>query len=650
MLRFFIIVVLLLSLFQSNGFAQANFKLGVEVKDKYTKSSLVPIISVLEVNSVSELKGQMVGDWYVVSVKPNTQYQVFVALQEYKTYRQTHTFDPNTSTPINDLHLFSIELESVNPPKNIPASLPVATMPLPNKTEAKTTEPLKAEPKKILTRQLQWIAVDAQTNQPIAAQFKLTDETKESYTGKTNTEGGSFNPTVVIQKQPYLLLVTANGYRKYESKIIVTSESPTGQKPQVIKLSSIDIMLKIKILDNQTAQPLAANLRLIDQTDKRPIADIKDTPRGLASIALNPTHRYLIQAEAKGFMSYQQALEKVLPNLEETSELTIKLNKIGDNYLQLTAVNEANRKPIAATFKITASMTEQTTEIKATQPHTPAKYKITEPDIYYIEATAPSYTSIKHEIDAQEMSVGQVFSYEAQLTPSSSKASSTLSKVFTFKVLDAKTRKLVPKLHFTILNTVTQKTIPPKLYASGAQVNLQIDQNYLIEIEANDYESVSIKVDAAVWAKRGEYLTNISLVPLKKNTGATKSTPVVNEKIFDNIKAGQSLSIEDNVYFDQSSYILRSEAHGQLNRLAAIMRKNPDISIEIIGHTDNIGDSRLNQMLSEQRAKVIANYLNNQGVNEAMIAHRGEGASKPLAPNDSEENRQRNRRVQFLIR
>ena len=117
-----------------------------------------------------------------------------------------------------------------------------------------------------------------------------------------------------------------------------------------------------------------------------------------------------------------------------------------------------------------------------------------------------------------------------------------------------------------------------------------------------------------------------------------------------NIKAGQSLTIEDNVYFDQSSYILRPEAYEQLNRLATIMIKNTSIKIEIVGHTDNIGAPRLNQTLSEQRAKVIANYLVNQGVSENSIAHRGEGQSKPIAPNDTEDNRQRNRRVQFLIK
>lgn len=110
------------------------------------------------------------------------------------------------------------------------------------------------------------------------------------------------------------------------------------------------------------------------------------------------------------------------------------------------------------------------------------------------------------------------------------------------------------------------------------------------------------------------------------------------------------MSIEDNIYFDQSSYILRTEAYGQLLRLAAVMTKNPDINIEIVGHTDNVGDARLNKILSEQRAKVIANFLGNEGISESRLIYRGEGGTKPIAPNDTDENRRRNRRVQFLIK
>ena len=710
MKRFFYLLLLSAAFCSTTVFSQTEFRLGVEVRDKYTKRPLVPIISVLAVNSEAELTGQMVNDSYVVKVKTGVQYQVFVALQEYKTYRQTHNFEP-TSEPVNGIYPFIIELESVNPPKtftvansetaghtiliidkNKRAVVQKAIITLketrtgqfiPVKknsnvggswlADLKDTEQYALEVSapdyetykdvikiragegleipliRIPKQELKFLAVDALTNKPVAAQFKLTDQIKESYTGNTGLEGNLFNPTVLVQKQLYSLVVTANGYRKHESQVAVTAELPTSQAPQIIKLSKVDVVLKIKILEEQNAHPLTANVRVIDQTDKRPILNVKGTPNGQAATPLNPDHHYVVEAEAKGFMPYQQALEKALPVLSENSELTIKLTKIGDTYVNLSAVNAATGQRIAATFKITASLTEQTTELRGTAAPTPLKYKIKEPDIYHIEAIAAGYVPYKQDLDAEEMSVGQIFNYEAKLTPGPSKTAAPLTKAFSFKILDANTSRSIPNLRFKIFDQINQKPIAVRLRYADARANLQIGQTYVVEAEANGYEPLTLRMDTEELAKKGEFLTNILLIPRKKSTVA-RGKAVVNERIFDNIKAGQSLSIEDNVYFDQSSYILRPEAHGQLNRLAEIMNGNSVIKIEIVGHTDNVGDSRLNQVLSEQRAKVIANYLANQGVLEANITHRGEGQTKPLAPNDTEENRRRNRRVQFLVR
>jgi outer membrane protein OmpA-like peptidoglycan-associated protein len=302
---------------------------------------------------------------------------------------------------------------------------------------------------------------------------------------------------------------------------------------------------------------------------------------------------------------------------------------------------------MAATFKITASLTGQTTVLKGTAT-APLKHKINEPDIYHIETIAAGHLPLKQDLDAEEMTVGQVFNYEAKLTTDSTKPTAPVLRAFSFKIIDNQTQRSIPNLRFSIANQTTRRLIPVRVRGTEARANLRIGETYLVEARANGYEPVTLRLETGEMAKRNEYLTNLTLNPLKKSTAA-RNKAVVNEKIFDNIKAGQSLSIEDNVYFDQSSYILRPEAHGQLNRLAAIMARNTAIKIEIVGHTDNVGDPRLNQILSEQRAKVIANYLINQGVSEANISHRGEGQTKPLAPNDTEENRQRNRRVQFLV-
>ena len=111
-------------------------------------------------------------------------------------------------------------------------------------------------------------------------------------------------------------------------------------------------------------------------------------------------------------------------------------------------------------------------------------------------------------------------------------------------------------------------------------------------------------------------------------------------------KGKQSLN---QVVFEQSSAILRPESYSELNQLAKLLKQTPALRIGISGHTDNIGDPRLNQTLSEYRAKVVASYLTRQGVNDGRMTTHGYGGSRPVAGNDTEVSRARNRRVEISV-
>ena len=74
-----------------------------------------------------------------------------------------------------------------------------------------------------------------------------------------------------------------------------------------------------------------------------------------------------------------------------------------------------------------------------------------------------------------------------------------------------------------------------------------------------------------------------------------------------------------------------------------------EIKITIIGHTDNVGPVSYNQVLSEKRAKSIYDQLIKKGVQSGKLTYKGYGEEKPVVPNDTKENRQLNRRVEFEI-
>lgn len=104
------------------------------------------------------------------------------------------------------------------------------------------------------------------------------------------------------------------------------------------------------------------------------------------------------------------------------------------------------------------------------------------------------------------------------------------------------------------------------------------------------------------------------------------------------------------VQFEQSSYILLPESSTELDQLVIALKKNPLWQITIAGHTDNIGDPRLNLALSENRAKVVAAYLKRQGVADDRIITNGYGGTRPMADNTLEIERSKNRRVEITLK
>jgi len=121
------------------------------------------------------------------------------------------------------------------------------------------------------------------------------------------------------------------------------------------------------------------------------------------------------------------------------------------------------------------------------------------------------------------------------------------------------------------------------------------------------------------------------------------------EATFNNLNTGRTLVLR-NVFFEQSSYQLLNESYAELDKLVRTLRQFPEVRIEIAGHTDNVGDPRLNQALSENRARVVVAYLVRQGIAADRLEARGYGGTRPLAENNTEAGRIQNRRVEFTVR
>ncbi len=109
-------------------------------------------------------------------------------------------------------------------------------------------------------------------------------------------------------------------------------------------------------------------------------------------------------------------------------------------------------------------------------------------------------------------------------------------------------------------------------------------------------------------------------------------------------------SVLRNIYFDYDKATFTTASYNELNKLESMMRQNPDISLEISGHTDSYGHWQYNRALSQRRAEAVKDFLTKKGIDPRRIRAVGYGESRPLASNDDEkEGRELNRRVEFKV-
>jgi len=110
------------------------------------------------------------------------------------------------------------------------------------------------------------------------------------------------------------------------------------------------------------------------------------------------------------------------------------------------------------------------------------------------------------------------------------------------------------------------------------------------------------------------------------------------------------IEILEKVQFATGSADLADESTSLLDEVAATLKKTPEIKkVRVEGHTDNTGGAAMNKGLSQRRAESVRAYLIKQGVDAGRLTAKGYGQSKPIAGNDTDEGKEKNRRVEFTI-
>lgn len=161
------------------------------------------------------------------------------------------------------------------------------------------------------------------------------------------------------------------------------------------------------------------------------------------------------------------------------------------------------------------------------------------------------------------------------------------------------------------------------------KIVLPYDKNYLIRATADKFfaQSENLNLDSLVKEGYKEIHKDLYLVP---------------------IEIGAVVRL-NNVFFDFDKWDLRPESYVELDRVVKLLNENPAIEIEMSAHTDSRGSDEYNVTLSHNRAKSVMDYILSKGIPTSRITSKGYGETKPVATNDTDDGRQLNRRVEFMI-
>ncbi|MGB0524769.1 MAG: OmpA family protein [Flammeovirgaceae bacterium] len=197
------------------------------------------------------------------------------------------------------------------------------------------------------------------------------------------------------------------------------------------------------------------------------------------------------------------------------------------------------------------------------------------------------------------------------------------------KILDANTNKpLEARITYEDLDSKEELGIASSNPTTGDyKLVLPFGEHYGIVAEEDKHISASANIKVTGSGEYIEIEKNLYLVPLE---------------------VGKTVRV-NNVFFARSKPELLPKSFPELDRIVELMNTHPRMEIELGGHTDGIGNPVLLMKLSNDRVKAVKRYLVSKGISDKRIGGRGYGRSRPIAPNNTEENRKKNRRVEFKI-
>jgi outer membrane protein OmpA-like peptidoglycan-associated protein len=238
---------------------------------------------------------------------------------------------------------------------------------------------------------------------------------------------------------------------------------------------------------------------------------------------------------------------------------------------------------------------------------------------YNFTANYPEYLPYNGTVDLTQAKENTEISQNVDLVPT--------KLPFQFQLLDKETKAVLKEPKVRIIETETKTPVVVTVEGDLAKADLKMNVAYKFSAGAAGYGFFArgFKPDSSDAFK--DRTKRIPLAALKKDVVVQ-----LNDITFETAKAE-----------------LKPDSFEELDRLIKMLEDSPNVKCEISAHTDDVGNDDYNLKLSDKRAKSVVDYLASKGIKTERMIPKGYGETQPLVANDSDENKAKNRRVQFKI-
>jgi outer membrane protein OmpA-like peptidoglycan-associated protein len=431
------------------------------------------------------------------------------------------------------------------------------------------------------------------------------------YVENLSSEHNDLSPMLNSAGNYFLMSIKAKNIKKQPQKIY-TATLPSDVAPDKT------FVLSGTITDLYSKKPVEAKIIAQDAITSVPKGEFFSTDEGRYSIILTKGTFYNIDFSKENYshtFNYKD-LMSIGKKTEETLDITLY-----DNVnLELNIYDGELFYPVSPKVVISDSLTGQPLPQNAVVNVSKGKYNcnLNIGHLYKIKIESENYKTYNTSFDLRTDVVYSNFEKSLELEAS--------RKRLLLNIKDKDGASVLP-VNIKITNTNRDED-------AATVISRDESDNPVLLLRTNDKYELNI-------TKKGFTYFNTEL-SFPTTTAQTMNI------VLDALTA-QTKMVFSNITFETNSAELNTESYSELYRIVNFMKENPDIRIEISAHTDDVGSQEYNARLSDKRAASAVLFLIKNNIVTDRLQPKGYGKLQPIVPNDSDENRAKNRRVEIRI-